>query len=350
MTEANAISTVSENNFRLKISEVSKLSAVWSPEVKVYDVPWKAKIAKKAECLAVFLFCSKEDNTPNWSHVGFATFKLLPYSGDENGIEYRCDPYVFDASGLGFGNFTFIKWNDLFSPEKNYVKDDTINIDVKIESCPNEGSSSKLLFENTEKCCENHCTFRLTVTNVKTLMAVQSPKFKMRNLSWTLTVHKDSSHLGVRLQHRSDSIAISCESRMAVKLISSKNEVKPIEPVAQTNNFVYLGCSTQRIISWDELLKPENGFFNDNSIVIEVEIKASNPEGAVSNNEPKRLKFECAICFEVFSKQEVSSTQCGHLFCSPCIRNSIEAREKCPSCNADVTLESLHHVYLPIAN
>lgn len=184
MTEANAVSTVAESSFRLKIAEISKLHVIWSPEFEVYGVPWKTKITKNGDWLAVYLFCSKKDDTPNWSHVGFATFKLVSYSGNAHGIEYRCKPYVFDPSGLGFGNHTFTKWNDLFSAEKNYVKDDTINIDVKIESSPNRKNSSKLLFENIEKCCENNCLskFRLTVTNIESLMAVQSPKFKMWNL------------------------------------------------------------------------------------------------------------------------------------------------------------------------
>lgn len=114
------------------------------------------------------------------------------------------------------------------------------------------------------------------------------------------------------------------------------------------------------VVSWDELLKPENGFVDDannKSIAIEIEIKMNKPEGidnhqkdgaAGTNHAAKRRKMECLICFETISSQDVSSTKCGHVFCKPCITKSVNAYGKCPSCNTVVTVNDLFSVYLPL--
>lgn len=135
-----------------------------------------------------------------------------------------------------------------------------------------------------------------------------------------------------------------------MKLVSSIEDVKSIEKVDEKCFKSSEKLLTMHLVSWDELLKPENGFINDNSIVIEVVMQADKPQGG---NAPLEVvhnqhKLECSICLGSLGHQAVSSTPCGHLYCSACIEISVETREVCPSCKAVVTLDELHRVFLPL--
>ncbi|XP_010927696.1 E3 ubiquitin-protein ligase complex slx8-rfp subunit slx8 [Elaeis guineensis] len=63
---------------------------------------------------------------------------------------------------------------------------------------------------------------------------------------------------------------------------------------------------------------------------------------------PKEPTFTCPICMSPLV--EASSTICGHIFCQSCIKASIKAQKKCPTCRRKLTMNNFHRVYLPTAN
>ncbi|VVC89735.1 unnamed protein product [Leptidea sinapis] len=63
-------------------------------------------------------------------------------------------------------------------------------------------------------------------------------------------------------------------------------------------------------------------------------------EGAKS----KLVKIKCPICFENFGKQSVSSTICGHVFCTNCLQKSILIRPACPTCRRSLRGSKTHHL------
>lgn len=64
---------------------------------------------------------------------------------------------------------------------------------------------------------------------------------------------------------------------MTSELISPKENGKSLEQTRTKT--VTDSLSTHELISWDELLlKPKNGFIQNNAIVIEVEIKSKQPD------------------------------------------------------------------------
>uniref|UniRef100_A0A0E0FXN8 RING-type domain-containing protein n=2 Tax=Oryza TaxID=4527 RepID=A0A0E0FXN8_ORYNI len=67
------------------------------------------------------------------------------------------------------------------------------------------------------------------------------------------------------------------------------------------------------------------------------------PEKAV----PKEPTFNCPVCMNELV--EPSSTICGHIFCKQCIKASIQAQKKCPTCRRKLTMNNFHRVYLPSA-
>jgi hypothetical protein len=63
---------------------------------------------------------------------------------------------------------------------------------------------------------------------------------------------------------------------------------------------------------------------------------------------PRELKFSCPVCMNELV--DASSTICGHIFCENCIKASIQAQRKCPTCRKKLTLRGFHRLYLPATN
>lgn len=355
MAEANVVAITPKINFCLKITNISELKEIYSPEYLVQGVPWRVKICERStalkKSLAAYLYCAKKEKPENWSHAAVATFKLLPFDDDTDPVVQNVDPYVFDNSGTGYGTSSLIKWDDLFDENVNYVEDDTINLDISIEATDPDNVRSNLKLEDIE----SSTTFHLTVTNIKSLMAVRSTKFNMRNLPWVLMVCKScSSMLTVRLKSETSNKEISFKVKAFIKLMSSKGDKKSIE-VSQDSTYKSSSDVFRiEVISWDKLCEAKNGFVDEDSINMEVEFKMScpsynhNAESASYKAVAKPRKLGCSICLETFDDQDVSSTKCGHLFCTDCITESIEDRENCPLCNATVTANDLRSIYLPL--
>lgn len=346
---------------QFSVSHISKLDSVRLPEIVVCGIPWMVEVRKLPKndqhMMGIYLYCGHKDRTSKWTYVATASFKLISFVGERRSIEYHSFPHVFDRSGSGFGANSFIKWTDLFKERNHFVRDDTIELEIKIKAeDPNHVNRSILQFEciNQSCDCNSQVTYRLTVLNATNLMAVGTPSSKSRGLLWNIIVFKEySSTLGILLQSKTSSKNVSCQMTMSVRLISS-NQV-PIERAATENmqwpNVLYI----RDIVAWDELIKPSNGFINQNntnSISLEVEIRSEKPTGNIPNAEPKYpanvVQMECAICFECIVDQDITCTPCGHAFCTPCITATVNARGACPSCGIPVQLNALIRLYLPM--
>lgn len=339
--------TTSKIIFNLQIDQISQLEWVESPGGTVQGQPWNVCVRKDLRngkhSLEIHLRSAKRPAPYNWRYVAWAKIKLLSFSDEKNIVEKRFAPCVFKANGNEGGFSSTILWSDLFDSEKGYVKDDVINIEIEIEAeNQNKINKSKLEIERIDRIKENTCAavVHLVVSNINNLMAVMSTDFVLQNVIWDLTVLKNSSNLQLRLQHEKseDSLKVT----MAAKLVSSKENVPSIEKVCETNienNEVVDLCE---IISWGELLKPENGFVENDSIKLEVKIEVENCK---PKEEEKIIKMECAICLESLFKWETSVTPCGHLFCSTCISNELKYRPRCPTCKSPITLYAIHRVY-----
>ncbi len=369
MADTSIISISTPFSFTLTVPNISKLNNIFSDEYIIEDTPWKIRVFKKTldskQYLCIHLKCSTKNKPPNWSHAAFASFKLLSFGQNVDAIkEGSTAPTVFNSLMDEIG-VDFLEWNDLFNARNKCVENDTIKFKIKIEADSNDVDKSIMKSERLGEYCEcsGLAKFRLTVTNIENLVAVRASQFILRDSPWYFTVLKDSSHkLGIRLTgltRRSNSADVSCEAKVSVKLISSNIGVKPIDRTFSTvfktkkhgKNF------TMNLISWEELLKLENGFVQNGSITLEVEIKAEKPNDVVSSAQKRSAsettvskvpKIECAICKKAIINQDTSCIPCGHLFCTPCIENAIQFRKICPifSCSAKVPWNSLRRMRL----
>ncbi|CAN6231599.1 unnamed protein product [Urochloa humidicola] len=60
---------------------------------------------------------------------------------------------------------------------------------------------------------------------------------------------------------------------------------------------------------------------------------------------PKEPIFTCPICWN--KMEEPSTTPCGHVFCTTCIKQAIKVQKKCPTCRKGLRATSVHRIYLP---
>lgn len=238
-----------------------------------------------------------------------------------NAVKLNLSPYVFNNKGINsFGNASFIGWNELFDIEKCYVKDDAIRLNITIEVVdPDDPNKSILTFERIYQSCAEICRsiFQIKISNINNLMAVRSPKFINDVLPWDLTVLNDTSlkNLDVRLVKNNES---SKKMNVSIKLVSANEQInynKKFEGIVfqPSENRTY-----KTLLSWDELIKPENGFVNDNSITIQVEVTSDNmardAQSLKSEIKPEVAEMECTICLESMKNRSTSSVPCGHLF------------------------------------
>ena len=58
--------------------------------------------------------------------------------------------------------------------------------------------------------------------------------------------------------------------------------------------------------------------------------------------------FACNICYEVLitSESPISSTYCGHVFHSKCIKKWLEEKNQCPQCREYCDINKIHPIFL----
>lgn len=290
----NALVKSQTSTLHMVISSISKLTKVQSPKVCIHGISWKVKAFKNEENTlpTVCLYCTKKADSTDWSVPVKFTMHLLPFNDDINVRKYHSPPFVFSPSKSAFG-IQFIEWDELLKGENKYVQDDTIELKFEIMAeHPNYLDKSVLKFEVIDKSCnyDSHANFRLTVTNVKNLIAVRSPQFILCGLFWDLTVSKcPKSTLGIMLDSNKLPKKVSCKMTMTIKLLSSKDGINSIEKSGVDQMQWPKKPRITEIASWDEMMKPQNGFVNNSSIILEVEIYAAKPQGDVPDR-TKHLK------------------------------------------------------------
>lgn len=364
MAAPKSASVVSQVNFRLKVKNISQLNEVRSPQFVIQDLPWRVRVKKHIEFMAIYLCCENEDSSPEWIQPATASFKLLPFNGNSSAKEYHLEPFVFDRIVTTSGCLS-IRWADLLDASNHYVKDDAIHLEVNIEVADlSDEHRSYVDFEGIDNCCDRGRVgkFRLTVKNVENLMAIRSPLFILRDVSWYLTVFKHSSHLGLRLDARNSSHEIICNVSKSVKIISKNEQLQRVHKIEAQQVQRREGLVMERLITWEDLIRQQNGFINNGSISLEIEIIA---EKRLDNEVPntrkrpgemnesiqvKMQRMECPICDDPIESNNVSFIPCGHLFCTPCITHAIRNRKVCPimTCRTKVQEKQVKPLHLPM--
>lgn len=374
MSEA-IIESTSQSTFRLKVTNITNLKKVFTPIHVVHDIPWQIKVfvnnqlksnQNNQKSLGISLVCATSDTSQSWSQTASFSFQLIPFDDEvAKAIKRISEPQAFNCNMKTITFPSIVDWCDLMNAEKHLINDDAIQMDINIDAVdPNDNNQSMLIFEQTSKCCENDCLadFKLTVVNIKQLMAVRSPQFLLRGLLWDFTIYKDrSSQLVIQFGLRTKSDKVSCKIRMTTKLNTSKKNITPIGRVDTKILKHSQVLLMQKLMAWDKLLDTQNGFVENDAITLKIEIKIDKPEFVCENDGMKmkataaaatektmQLKMECAICMEAIGNQNLSCPPCGHVFCAECLTNTAQKQKVCPTCSITITEDNLQRIYLPM--
>lgn len=351
--------------FDWTIRGVNKLDKVFSPECIIEGSSWKVLVGKHLfdtkQYLSVYLVRATKNGT---SHAARARFTLLTFDDSPVGTKTKkFAPVVFNDVTPQWGFCNYLEWGELLDDHNKYLKGDTIKFRVNIEADTNNVDCKSIL--KSEKLAQfpdrNGVVRRLlTITNIENLMAVESTYFMLRDQDWSLTVFKetnDQSYLGVRLRLKPSS-SVGCKVEMTVKLMSLKKGLtKSSSGICQKPDRQCL--IDEKLIPWNQLVIPENGYVQNDKITLEVEVKADQHPTAKKRTsmdtqtqpQTKLIKLECRICEKDIDHENTSSIPCGHVFCTPCITAAINRQRIFPidACKAKVPkANGLRRIYLPM--
>lgn len=192
--------------------------------------------------------------------------------------------------------------------------------------------------------------FRLSLSNIDKLMAVQSEQFTLRNISFYFRVYKSHSGcIGIHWGQVYGHAYFPYKVRMVCKIFSKNGLERNFAKFAYGDldelNYVRL----HSFVPFDHVIKEENGYLENGFLVIQVDLKFTKSNQASGATGAKLQKIECSICYDGVGDKELSSLPCGHTFCTGCITRSLETRKKCPKCNKITEEKDLRRVFLDTA-
>ncbi|XP_055955672.1 E3 ubiquitin-protein ligase RNF4-like [Patella vulgata] len=88
--------------------------------------------------------------------------------------------------------------------------------------------------------------------------------------------------------------------------------------------------------------------------IVDVTSEPSSGSSVVESDiitSPTPVKITCPICMDddrqiKRSGRQLTSTVCGHIFCSTCIKQSLRSFHTCPSCRKSLRVNQIHPIFL----
>ncbi|XP_013784489.1 ubiquitin carboxyl-terminal hydrolase 7-like [Limulus polyphemus] len=129
----------SEAVFRFVVPSFSRLKEqLLSAPTYVRNLPWKIMVMPRTnqgqdrqptKSVGFFLQCNGESESSTWSCNASAELRLI---SQKDGVEHftRKIQHLFYSKENDWGFSHFMAWNDVLDPEKGFIKDDTIILEV----------------------------------------------------------------------------------------------------------------------------------------------------------------------------------------------------------------------------
>ncbi|KAK9885250.1 hypothetical protein WA026_010749 [Henosepilachna vigintioctopunctata] len=140
----------SEATFRFRVPQFSKLKdSILSPPCYVRNLPWKIMIMPRSSqaqdrsaqrSLGFFLQCNGESESSSWSCYATAELRLLSVRPDVEHFSRKIQ-HLFFSKENDWGFSHFMSWNDVLDPEKGFIKDDSIILEVHVNADAPHGVS-----------------------------------------------------------------------------------------------------------------------------------------------------------------------------------------------------------------
>ncbi|XP_058793308.1 ubiquitin carboxyl-terminal hydrolase 7 [Phymastichus coffea] len=131
----------SEATFRYTVECVSKMKdSQLSLPCFVRNLPWKIMVMPRSSqtqerqpqrSLGFFLQCNGESESSSWSCYAVAELKLLSCKEGQEPFSRKIQ-HLFYSKENDWGFSHFMTWQDVLDPDKGYIKEDTITLEVHV--------------------------------------------------------------------------------------------------------------------------------------------------------------------------------------------------------------------------
>lgn len=287
-------------------------------------------------------------NVKSRSCEAFAIFKLLSNETNKVLVAKKLPKKVFNERFQLNKLDGFISWNEI-DPNKKCIDQGRIRFDVEILADPVNADSS----DQIEIKC-THSTLKIVIGDPINMKSLSSERVVIRDLEWWVQLRREDDYFGIFLCCDHEKIPAKWSYNVEAKFkMLAANDDKVLKEMRYKRDFrvgLY-DWGFEKFISSDELLKATSADIWLKHAYFEAEIKvdAAKPlwnydddlQGLIDASISK-----CPICLESFSKCQVSSTKCGHLFCIPCITTVIEQHKKCSICSAAAEVKDLRSIFI----
>ncbi|KAL7638741.1 UNVERIFIED_CONTAM: hypothetical protein RMT77_010274 [Armadillidium vulgare] len=129
----------SEATFHFAVPNFSRLKeTMYSPPCFVRNLPWKIMVMPRTNqsqdrqpqrSLGFFLQCNGESESASWSCNASAELRLLSIKENQEPFSRKIQ-HLFYSKENDWGFSHFMAWSDVLDPDKGYIKDDTITLEV----------------------------------------------------------------------------------------------------------------------------------------------------------------------------------------------------------------------------
>lgn len=133
--------TRAEATFKYTVENFSKLKeSVLSPPCFVRNLPWKIMVMPRIalgndrsenRSLGFFLQCNGESDSSSWSCKAMAELRLLSSKQDQDPFVRKIN-HLFYSKENDWGFSHFISWNEIVDPDKGYIQDDCVVLEVHV--------------------------------------------------------------------------------------------------------------------------------------------------------------------------------------------------------------------------
>lgn len=328
-----------------------------SSHIYVRGLPWTISLNKNAGCIVSPIKEFGQIRSFKWVIIARVTVKIRSPQTDEELYKVCIGPRMFSSDELALTKASLFPWEELIKPEMRYIQDKMCFFEVFIEAGPlqNAFGDDWLKMKAVQDCCQfcSHAQFQFEVVKSNGFFGVCSPEFNVQNVKFRAAVVKSGNKVKVQLYKMRD---ITCNHRGKATIRCSVSSFNPrIEAVTTDlshkyqSEFWYLNLFE---IEWSKLTNPMERFVLNNSFKIDLIINiesndsAANPNKRPFLNEQPSIRLECPVCMEDMIGKPISSTRCGHMFHSPCLRQAVQARPVCPVCKRP--RPKIHEIYLPL--
>ncbi|XP_071636653.1 uncharacterized protein [Temnothorax longispinosus] len=132
----------SEATFRYTVENISKMkdsSKKLSPAFYVRNLPWKIEVTlessqtqeSRQRSLGFFLQCNGESESTSWSCCPVAELRLLSCKEGKEPFSRKFQR-LFNNENNSWGCSDFMTWQDVLDPDKGFIKDDSITLEVHV--------------------------------------------------------------------------------------------------------------------------------------------------------------------------------------------------------------------------